>query len=64
MNLFERQPPVVEIIESYESTSHTSSGNLKFFLYNKNDDGTPIMNGVGANSSYKLTKNRSLLLID
>lgn len=47
---------ILTLLES-KSTSQTSSGSLKLFLYGRKLAGTPMMNGVGARSSCKIKRN-------
>lgn len=47
---------ILTLLES-KSTSQTSSGSLKLFLYGRKLAGTPMMNGVGARSSCKIRQN-------
>lgn len=47
---------ILTLLES-KSTSQTSSGSLKLFLYGRKLAGTPMMNGVGARSSCKIKWN-------
>lgn len=48
---------ILTLLES-KSTSQTSSGSLKLFLYGRKLAGTPMMNGVGAKSSCKIKQNK------
>lgn len=53
---------ILTLLES-KSTSQTSSGSLKLFLYGRKLAGTPMMNGVGARSSCKIKRNKLPILI-
>lgn len=48
---------ILTLLES-KSTSQTSSGSLKLFLYGRKLAGTPMMNGVGARSSCKIKRKK------
>lgn len=53
---------ILTLLES-KSTSQTSSGSLKLFLYGRKLAGTPMMNGVGARSSCNIKRNKLTILI-